>query len=938
MLEQALADQEARWRSGDRVRVEPLLESHAALKPMPEAVLELICNEVVLREESGEHPTLAEYQKRFPALAEVLRIQWAIDAAMISRRVRRKQSTASPETVSFGSTRTAESLPANVQRIGRYEIQSVLGKGGMGIAYKAWDPQLKRVVALKMIKAGEGASEDDIARFRTEAAAIAKIRHTHIVQIYDVGEYEGQPYFAMEYCGGGSLAERLKPHPLAPRDAAVCVEQIARGVAAAHEEKIIHRDLKPANVLLLDPAPENADGAKSTTAVNNKKTKKGTSSKSQQGSSSKTGLANVCKVTDFGLAKHLDSDDGRTRTGVIMGTPSYMPPEQAFGQTKKLTARADVFSIGAILYECLTGTPPFRGATVAETLDQVRNQEPVPIRRLLPKTPLDLETIALKCLNKEPARRYENAQEVADELERFLEGRPILARPAGRLERTWRWCRRNPAVASLLLMCGLFLAVLIVGWAIFTFNLEEQRSKATKNAQIANDKTAIARRTEQNLIKHMDELAARVADKKHSGIPGMEEFRKELLTEVVEAFKEQLKYQDDPDPELRRQAGLAYQRASKWYGLLGDAKKRLEYLLEAERVQRTLVVEPLQNPEYLADLATTLQNLSNGSTNGQALLSEAKALRTRLVELEPANSRFLTSLARTETSFGIHYRKLNDTAKAEQSYLAALHWCAAARKLAPTREEMLLNQGLAHSNFSVFYFNLGSPAKAIEQATASVKAHEDLVKAHNKPENREKVADAHRVLAQFMTAANQFDQSIAHAEEASKKLQALHEEFPGLPSYLASYMHAKVVLSGCLGNAGRPADAERELLPAQGYYKKFASQSIGAKFQFEYAKSLSDHGFLLINLKNTEEAKLKLTESIAMLQRTPPTLHKGMVLGQAHMFMGKLHAELNEPTEARKWYQQAIKILEPESRKPSSFEARRNLQSARTYLAALNGK
>jgi WD40 repeat protein len=291
-----------------------------------------------------------------------------------------------------------------------YEILRVLGRGGMGVVYQARHLKLNRLVALKMIRAGGHAGPEQLARFRTEAEAIAHLQHPNIVQIYEVGEHDGQPFFSLEFCPGGSLARELAGTPVLPREAAALMERLTRAMAAVHAKGVIHRDLKPANVLLAE------DGTP--------------------------------KITDFGLAKRLEAA-GQTASGDVLGTPSYMAPEQARGKAKAVGPAADVYALGAILYELLTGRPPFKAATALDTLLQVVGDEPVPVRQLQPKVPKDLETICHRCLQKEPAKRYAGAGALAEDLRRFRAGAPIAARPVGTWERGWRWCRRNPGVAGL---------------------------------------------------------------------------------------------------------------------------------------------------------------------------------------------------------------------------------------------------------------------------------------------------------------------------------------------------------------------------------------------------------------------------------------------------------------------------------------------------------
>ncbi|MGE3807722.1 MAG: cytochrome c peroxidase, partial [Gemmataceae bacterium] len=308
-----------------------------------------------------------------------------------------------------------EALPA----IDGYEIHDELGRGGMGVVYKARHLKLDRAVALKMIIGGAAADRDYRQRFQIEVQAVAQLQHPNIVQIFDVGEFNGQPFCAFEFLEGGTLDNKYEGRPLPPAEAARLIETLARGIHAAHERGIVHRDLKPANVLLA------GDGTP--------------------------------KISDFGLAKRLDSNIGQTQSGMIMGTPGYMAPEQAAGRIREIGAATDVYSLGAMLYEMLTGRPPFVADTGWDVLSKVVVEEPTPPSRFQGKIPRDLETICLKCLEKDPARRYTSARELANDLHRFLEGDAIQARPVGRLSRALRWGRKNRALSASL---GILMAAL----------------------------------------------------------------------------------------------------------------------------------------------------------------------------------------------------------------------------------------------------------------------------------------------------------------------------------------------------------------------------------------------------------------------------------------------------------------------------------------------
>ncbi|MBL9129106.1 MAG: serine/threonine protein kinase, partial [Verrucomicrobiales bacterium] len=366
-----------------------------------------------------------------------------------------------------------EPLP---RRLGDYELIEVIGRGGMGVVYRARQSSLERDVALKLLPGGEFARPDFLKRFRREALAAARLRHPNIVAIHDGGEHDGVAFYSMELVAGRTLAEILADGPLSARRAAEYLREIARAVGHAHEAGILHRDLKPANVLI-DRATERP------------------------------------RVTDFGLAKSVRDDapsetdakhpgsrgsaglsapdDPRlTITGQALGSPSYMPPEQALGPRAEVGPSGDVYSLGAILYHMVTGRPPFEGVGIHDVLLQVRDNDPIPPRRLNARVPADLETICLKCLAKEPSRRYASAEALAADLDRFLEGRPILARPVGAVRRLGLWCRRRPVVAAL--SAGVLLLLLIVAVGASIAVLHVAAARRAEHAERLKTETANA--------------------------------------------------------------------------------------------------------------------------------------------------------------------------------------------------------------------------------------------------------------------------------------------------------------------------------------------------------------------------------------------------------------------------------------------------------------
>lgn len=379
------------------------------------------------------------------------------DATILTELTGRSDQESDPPTVREDLfAKNSPEVGEKVRYFGEYELLAEIARGGMGVVYRARQVRLNRVVALKMILAGQFAGQADVQRFHTEAEAAAQLDHPGIVPIYEVGEHEGHHFFTMGFVEGGSLASRLQQGPLALREAALLVRQIAEAVQYAHERGVIHRDLKPPNILL--------------------------------------DRAGQPRISDFGLAKYIHHDSGLTASGQVMGTPSYMPPEQAAGLTNEIGSAADIYSLGAILYEMLVGRPPFRAATLLETLEQVRSQEPVAPSRLQPGLHRDLETICLTCLQKEPVKRYESAAALADDLARFLGGEPIAARPVSSVERAWRWAKRKPVLAGLLATVAVLIVAVVVVPSVLAVRLNVARKDSDHNAGEArkNQKTAEA--------------------------------------------------------------------------------------------------------------------------------------------------------------------------------------------------------------------------------------------------------------------------------------------------------------------------------------------------------------------------------------------------------------------------------------------------------------
>jgi tRNA A-37 threonylcarbamoyl transferase component Bud32/tetratricopeptide (TPR) repeat protein len=380
------------------------------------------------------------------------------------------------------------------RRFGGYELLEEIARGGMGVVYKARQDKPARIVALKMILAGQLASQSDIDRFFAEAQAAAALDHPNIVPIFEVSEHEGQHYFTMGFVAGESLAERLARNPIPARDAATVIRDVALAAQYAHDNGVIHRDLKPANIMLDE--------------------------------------SGRVRVTDFGLAKRQTVSSDLTCTGQLLGTPSFMSPEQVVGDSEKVGPPADVYALGSTLYALLSGRPPFQAASTIDTLKQVVEREPVSPREFDAAIPRDLETIVLKCLEKAPARRYSSARELADDLDRFLSDRPIVARRASSAERVVRWCRRNSLVTALI---GTAAASLVTALTILAIsNAAIRREAANKDAALTTAWAAVG------------QMLTRVANDKLGHAPLAHPLRVALLQDALGFYEVLLASAEDP--------------------------------------------------------------------------------------------------------------------------------------------------------------------------------------------------------------------------------------------------------------------------------------------------------------------------------------------------------------------------------------------------------
>ncbi len=519
-------------------------------------------------------PYVEEYESALHDGRNVAPEQWLLEHHPVGLR----RQLADVYLLYQASRPAAEAIPAPGADgvVPGYEVLGELGRGGMGVVYKARQVRLNRLVALKVLLAGAHAGAEQLERFRTEAVAAARLRHEHIVAIHEVGEHDGRPYLVLECVEGKSLKQRLDGTPQPAAESARLMETLARAVQHAHQEGIIHRDLKPANILI--------------------------------------DAAGRPHVSDFGLAKQVDEPDGHTPSGAIVGTPSYMAPEQAAGRTKEIGPAADVYALGAILYELLTGRPPFKAQTLADTLQQVQFDEPVPPHALAPKTPRDLETICLKCLRKSPDKRYESALEMAEDLRRFADGQPIRARPIGAWERGVKWVKRNRAATTVIgasISIGLLSLLLLIVVVRSNGALKEAADRERGLTEDAKKQRGLAAAHLQNALDMLEPLSMEVNGNYRAKNQDGQDFQRQFASLTSAFYQKLLADRESSDRDVRRQNGRALHGLGMSLEVLHESAKAAENFGQAVVLQEALVNEFPKEVDFKVDLALGYQSLGD---------------------------------------------------------------------------------------------------------------------------------------------------------------------------------------------------------------------------------------------------------------------------------------------------------------------------------------
>jgi tetratricopeptide (TPR) repeat protein/tRNA A-37 threonylcarbamoyl transferase component Bud32 len=751
-----------------------------------------------------------------------------------------------------------------------YEFIRQLGRGAMGEVFLAHHLRLKRFVALKMIRAGTADSKLR-ERLVVEAEAIARLQHPNIVQIFEVGEAAGGPFLALEYAEGGSLDKHLAGAPLPPGRAAALIEVLARAVHHAHERGLVHRDLKPANVLL-------AQGG-------------------------------TPKVTDFGLVHDLASGPG----GGVVGTPGYMAPEQA-GGTEQITPRTDIYALGAILYECLTGRPPFVEPTAAETLLAVQTRDPVPIRQLRPAVPRDLATICEACLRKDAARRYGNAAALAEDLARFARGEPIAARPVGRAERAWKWARRRPLVATLSSVSAVALAGLLVGGTVYQFLLRDANRLAVRHQVRAEDNYRKA-------LAAVERLLTRVGDDKLVNVPEMEGVRADLLKDALEFYQGFLAAADDPDPAIRWETAQAFGRVARIQQYLGRSEDAAAHFRQAIGRMTALATEFPERIEFRDGLAEAVQRfgllLVRWPADEQAgdQFDRARRIWLTLSAAAPETPRYRAQAATCDHLEGFWHLEAGRLREAEAAYVRALAVRRAVAESDPTADARR-NLATTLHNLARLFSTTNRSAAAFEHEAEAVGLFEAA--ARDRPDDVDDLgmlSGGLHNLAIFHAGAGRPDDARRCHERALAVRERLARAHPLVPAYQGGLADTCMALAALDLGRGRPADAEPHARRAVALLERDVESRPhdlqAASFLFAAQSNLA---LLYQSTKRPAEAKTVYAEALAIADRLtaaePDNLHYWTDLAALCHNRGNLEREDGGPRNALPWYARAIQAAD----------------------------
>jgi tetratricopeptide (TPR) repeat protein/tRNA A-37 threonylcarbamoyl transferase component Bud32 len=728
-----------------------------------------------------------------------------------------------------------------------YQILAELGRGGMGVVYKARQLSLQRLVALKMVRTGPFASAEERHRFHLEAEVVAKLHHPNIVQIFETGELQGQSYLVLELIEGHSLQKQMGS-AWRPQEAAQLMETLSRAMHYAHEHGIVHRDLKPANILIHlenwgGPA-DNRQGDQAPTVCN---------------------LPSATpKITDFGLAKLMAADSvGPTVTGDFLGTPTYSAPEQAAGKIHEIGPHTDVYSLGAILYELLTGRPPFQGATVLETLDQVRTQEPTSLSRIQKKVPRDLETICLKCLQKDPRKRYSSALLLAEDLGRYLTGQPIQARRIGVGERLVKWARRRPAIAALIAVVALAALGLGIGGWWSAMELGAAADRESKERQLAQENLVLS-------VEAVERMLNDVGSVDLAEVPQMEEVRKKLLLQAQEFYD---KFLQNPGsgPQIRYLAGRALGRLGDIHEMLGENAAAGKSYVEARgRLDGDSAEQRRELARVSNNLGVLFKKLGR-YPEAEKVLQEALNLRQQLAKENPANADASRDLAATFYTRGTVLAKLaQQRSQARQAYLDALKIQQDLAKAHPENAEYQSDRARTLNNLGILLFGVKNLEAETEKAfRGAIAIYKELVNKNQGVSGyRFQLARNYSNLASVYRVSRKTEQAEKNYGHALDLLKQLAVDFPKVPLY-------RQELAGVYRNIGifydkcnRAADADRAFQQALKLRRKVAAEAPNVPdYQQTLANLHDDLGTMLREKKNFVKAAEHFRHAVSLLEK-----------------------------------------------------------------------
>jgi tetratricopeptide (TPR) repeat protein len=665
-----------------------------------------------------------------------------------------------------------------LSRLGRFRIHRELGRGGFGVVFLAYDARLGREVALKVPRPEALASPELRARFQQESRVAATLDHPAIVPVYEAGEEGGVCYIASAYCPGPTLAAWLREHgdPVSPADAARLVAALAEAVAHAHGRGVLHRDLKPANVLLSfsrDPEGSAIPALPSGSRLNDL----------------------VPRITDFGLAKLMSDEatlpkqEGQTHSGAVLGTPAYMAPEQAGGGARTVGPAADVYALGVILYELLTGRPPFRGDTPLDTLLLVRTAEPLPPARLRPRLPRDLNTICLKCLHKEPGGRYAGAAELAADLRRFLAGEPVRARPASAWERGVKWARRRPAAAALIAVSTAAVLTVLAVVLVANARLRRERDIADGLRREKEEERQRAVALSRQAREAADKLLTRVGFERLDGVPYMETVRRELLQDALR-FYQDLARQEGDGPDVRAEVGHAWRRLGKIHSLLGDPVAAEESYREAVRVSERLSAEFPDSPDHRREMAASLNNLAtvldsvNKAPEGLDVLRRAIDLQEKLAADSPDDAAGRHDLGQSYDLLGQYLANAGQADEAERAFRKAADVLGQVVADAPDVPAYRLSQAVCNRNLGAFLAQRKRFAEAEPLFRQDLEFWDKLADEQPAvPRYRGRAGDAAYHLANLLAATRRGTEGEKLLARCIARRQSLADDFPRVPGY-----------------------------------------------------------------------------------------------------------------------------------------------------------